>query len=167
VSAENTVSTTEELFYVVDVGDPSERQTRQIYREATATLNIMTKSFEYIDSVEPALEAALESEITVRILFTDPDHLSEANAEIQREVLDRIETAFPDIDYKFSDKPTPWRGTIADPNRAQATAIFLVGQKDIPLHMRQAAITEDESFIAGMNRYFTLIWEYESFATPS
>ncbi len=28
--------------------------------------------------------------------------------------------------------------------------------------MRQAAITEDDSFITGMNRYFDLIWEYDS-----
>jgi len=165
-SADDTVSTTEELFYVVDVGDPSERQTRKIYQEATEEINIMTKSFEYIDSVESALDTALETGATVRILFTDPRHLSDANGEIQREILDRIEAAFPDIDYRFSKTPTPWRGTIADPNHTQATAIFLVGEKDIPLHMRQAAITEDESFIAGMNRYFNLIWEHESTPTP-
>jgi len=165
-SADDTVSTTEELFHVVDVGDPSERQTRKVYRDAADNINIMTKSFEYIDSVEPALEEALETEISIRILFTDPSHLSEANGDIQREVLERIKAAFPNIDYRFSETPTPWRGTIADPNQAQSTAIFLVGEKDVPLHMRQAAITEDESFIAGMNRYFNLIWEYESAPTP-
>jgi len=166
-SADNTVSTTEELFHVVDVGDPSERQTRKIYREAKESINIMTKSFEYIDSVEPALGEALEMGVSIKILFTNPNHLSEANAEIQQEILERIEATFPDIDYRFSETPTPWRGTIADPNQTQATAIFLVGEKDIPLHMRQAAITEDGSFISGMNRYFNLIWEYESAPTPS
>jgi hypothetical protein len=32
--------------------------------------------------------------------------------------------------------------------------------------MRQAAITENGSFVAGLKRYFDLIWEYESVATP-
>jgi sugar-specific transcriptional regulator TrmB len=165
-NADDTVSTTEELFYVVDVGEPSERQTREMYQEATATLHIMTKSFEYLDDIEPALEDALEAGVTVRILFTHPEHLPEQHVDIQREILDRIETQFPAVEYRFSETPTPWRGTIADPNREEGTAIFLVGEKDIPLHMRQAAITEDESFIAGMNRYFELIWEHESVVDP-
>jgi len=165
-NADDTVSTTEELFYVVDVGEPSERQTREMYQEATATLHIMTKSFEYLDDIEPALEDALEAGVTVRILFTHPEHLPEQHVDIQREILDRIETQFPAVEYRFSETPTPWRGTIADPNREEGTAIFLVGEKDIPLHMRQAAITEDESFIAGMNRYFDLIWEHESVVDP-
>jgi len=41
----------------------------------------------------------------------------------------------------------------------------LVGEfeeKDIPLDMRQAAVTENGSLVAGMMRYFELIWEYES-----
>jgi hypothetical protein len=42
------------------------------------------------------------------------------------------------------------------------TAIFLVEEKDVPLHMRQAAVTENGSFVAGMDRYFSLIWEYDS-----
>jgi sugar-specific transcriptional regulator TrmB len=165
-NADDTVSTTEELFYVVDVGEPSERQTREIYRQATSYLHIMTKGFEYIDDVEPALEDALNAGVAVRILFTHPEHLPEQNVDIQREILDRIETQFPAVEYRFSETPTPWRGTIADPHREEGTAIFLVGEKDIPLHMRQAAITGDESFIAGMNRYFDLIWEHESVVDP-
>jgi hypothetical protein len=33
--------------------------------------------------------------------------------------------------------------------------------------MRQAAITDNGSFVAGMKRYFDLIWEYESVQRPS
>jgi hypothetical protein len=32
--------------------------------------------------------------------------------------------------------------------------------------MRQAAITDNGSFVAGMKRYFELIWEYESVWQP-
>jgi hypothetical protein len=45
-------------------------------------------------------------------------------------------------------------------------AIFLVEEKDVPLHMRQAAVTKNGSFVAGMDRYFTLTWEYESTRAP-
>jgi hypothetical protein len=31
--------------------------------------------------------------------------------------------------------------------------------------MRQAAITDNGSFVAGMKRYFDLVWEYESVET--
>jgi hypothetical protein len=31
--------------------------------------------------------------------------------------------------------------------------------------MRQAAITENGSFVAGLKRYFDLVWEYDSTAT--
>lgn len=60
------------------------------------------------------------------------------------------------------------RGTIADPSMDYDTgkAIFLVEEKDVPLHMRQAAVTDNGSFVAGLDRYFTLTWEYESVATP-
>lgn len=166
-SADNEVSTTEELFYVVDVGDPSERKTKEIYRHATAQLHIMTKSFEYLESVEPSLRDIAETEVQVRILFTHPDCLSEVNQEIQGKIIDRIESKFPNIDYRFSSSLMPWRGTIADPETGDGTAIFLVGEKDTPVHMRQAAITEDESFISGMNRYFHLIWKHDSVEVPS
>ncbi len=41
-------------------------------------------------------------------------------------------------------------------------AILLVEEPDVPNHMRQAAITDNGSFVAGMKRYFDLVWEYES-----
>jgi hypothetical protein len=45
-------------------------------------------------------------------------------------------------------------------------AIFLVEEPDVPNHMRQAALTENGSFVAGLKRYFDLVWEYESEASP-
>lgn len=165
--ADDDVNPTEELFYVVDVGEPSERETREIYQQATIQLSIMTKSFEYLDSVKSALQDVLERDVPVKILFTHPDYLTERNVEIQREIRNRIETEFPGIEYRFSNSPMPWRGTIATSDSDDGIAIFLAGEKDTPLHMRQAAITEDESFVAGMEQYFRLIWDNESVATPS
>lgn len=41
---------------------------------------------------------------------------------------------------------------------------FLVEEPEVPKHMRQAASTENGSFVAGLKRYFDLMWEYESSA---
>ena len=41
-------------------------------------------------------------------------------------------------------------------------AIFLVEEPDVPNHRRQAALTENGSFVAGLKRYFDLVWEHES-----
>lgn len=166
--ASESVSPTEELFHVVSVGEPSIRETRSIYREAETKLHIMTKSFEYLEEVTPALRSVLDAGIDVKVLLLHPSHLSEVNEEIQRQIRGRLDTEFDGVDYRFSNEPMPWRGTLADPSMEYetGTAILLVEEKDVPLHMRQAAITDNESFVAGLNRYFSLIWEYDSVATP-
>jgi sugar-specific transcriptional regulator TrmB len=162
--ASEEVSPTEELFYVVDVGEPSLRETREIYRDASEQLHIMTKSFEYLEDVRPALRAVSDRDLDIKLLFLHPDHLLAENAAVQDSILDQIEVDFPTIEYRFSNQPMTWRGTIADPSMdyETGTAIFLVEEKDVPLHMRQAAVTENGSFVAGMDRYFSLIWEYDS-----
>ena len=167
-TAGESVTPTEELFWVVDVGDPSLRETREIYRAADDRLHILTKSFEYLPDVEETLADVLDTGVEVRVLLLDPDHLTAANQEIQAEMRTRLDETLPDFQYRFSERPLPWRGTIADPSMEYDTgkAIFLVEEKDVPLHMRQAAVTDNGSFVAGLNRYFTLTWEYESVRSP-
>ena len=166
-AASEDIRPTEELFYVVDVGEPSERETRRIYHDARERVNVLTKSFEYLDSVAPALSDALDRGVEVDVLFLHPDLLSSANREVQTDIVERIDTEFPGIDYRFSEEKLPWRGTLVDPSMEYETgrAILLVEEKDVPLSMRQAAITENGSFVAGLKRYFDLVWEYDSTAS--
>ncbi|MUW13207.1 TrmB family transcriptional regulator [Halorubrum sp. CBA1125] len=163
-SASEEVTPTEELFYVVDVGDPSEEETRRLYREADEHIDIVTKSFEYLDAVEPTLESVLTDDRTLRILFLHPTHLTAENRSIQREIVEHVHESYPGIETRFSENPLPWRGTIIDPSMDydRGAAIVLVEEKDIPLHKRQAAVTENGSFVAGLERYFELTWTYES-----
>ena len=162
--ADEDVTPTAELFHVVDVGDPSETETRQLYRGATDDVYVITNSFAYFDGVEPAVEDALERGIDVSVLFLDPRNLPDEKAAVQGEIVDRIATDYPAIDYRFSEELLPWRGTFVDPSMDydSGKAIFLVEETDVPDHRRQAAITENGSFVAGMKRYFDLIWQYES-----
>lgn len=162
--ANENITPTEELFSVVDVGDPSEAETKQLYHKATSTINIITKSFEYFETVRPALSEATEHDIDISVLLLHPRHLTEENAAIQADIVERVQTAFPSVGVRFSTEKLPWRGTLTDPSMDYDTgqAIILVEEHDIPLSMRQAAITENGSFVAGLKRYFDLVWEYES-----
>ena len=164
--AEEAVSPISELFHVVDVGEPSETETRRLYRIADDSVYVITNSFAYFDDVEPAVASALDEGVDVSVLFLNPELLPEKNRGRQAEIVERIESEYPGIDFRFSEEVLPWRGTFVDPSMEydSGQAIFLVEETDVPDYKRQAAITENGSFVAGMLRYFELIWEYESAA---
>ncbi|WP_436344711.1 TrmB family transcriptional regulator [Natronorubrum sp. FCH18a] len=165
--ADGDVTPTADLFHVVDVGNPSETETRQLYRNASEEVFVITNSFAYFDDVEPAVTGALEDDVSVSVLFLEPRKLPREKAAVQADVVDRLAVDFPEIEYRFSEELLPWRGTFVDPSMEydSGKAIFLVEETDVPDHRRQAAITENGSFVAGMKRYFDLIWEYESLET--
>ncbi|WP_255149715.1 TrmB family transcriptional regulator [Halorarius halobius] len=163
------ITPAEELFYVVDVGEPSESETRRLYHEADRAVYVLTKSFEYLESVEPALEDALDRGIGVRALFHHPDLLDDEERRIQERIVDRLRADHAGVEFRFSEGRLPWRGTFTDPSMEydDGEAIFLVEEPDVPNHMRQAAITENGSFVAGFKRYFDLVWDHESAAEPT
>ena len=153
-----------ELFHVVDVGEPSERETRHIYEDAASEVYVLSKSFGYFDSIEPAFERALGRGVEVTVLLLHPDRLSPENRDIQADIVADIHERYPDVGIRHTHEPLPWRGTLADPSMDydSGTAILLVQEDDVPNHMRQAAITENGSFVAGLKRFFDLVWEHES-----
>lgn len=160
----DNITPTEELFYAVDVGDPSETETRTLYREATDSVTVITKGFDYFDEVETALTEALDAGVTVRILFMHPSLLDDDDRTRQKHVVDRLRAAYPQVDFRFSRQQQPIRGTIADPSAEYETgkAVLLVGGHDIPVPKRQAAITESGAFVAGLNQYAELLWNHQS-----
>ena len=163
--ADREITPTEELFWVVDVGEVSERETRTLYADATDTVQVFTKSFEYLPAIESALQEAIDRGVEVRVLLVHADHLEEANRPVQRDRIEEL-AAIDGLEYRISESKLPVRGTLADPSMdyESGKALFLVEEEDIPLHLRQAAVTENASFVAGMNRLFELIWENESLA---
>ncbi len=165
--ASEDITPTEELFYVVDVGEESERETRQLYHNAKENIYVLTKSFGFFDSVKPAVEDALERETKINVLLLHPDHIESENKDRQAEIVRQIHRDYPDINLRYSDEYLPWRGTFIDPSMEydSGKAILLVDEENVPNYMRQAAITEHGSFVAGLKRYFDLIWGYDS--TPA
>ncbi|MBP1953329.1 sugar-specific transcriptional regulator TrmB [Halarchaeum rubridurum] len=162
--ASEDVTPTEELFWVVDVGDPSERETRTLYRDAAQSVFVVTKSFEYFERVEAAFADALDRDIDVSVLLLHPDHLDETNRAIQREIVSHVRDTYPGVAVRFSRERLPWRGTFADPSMDYETGrgVLLVEEEDVPLSMRQAAVTANGSFVAGFKRFFDLVWEHEA-----
>lgn len=162
--AEEEVSPISELFHVVDVGKPSETETRRLYRITDDSVYVITNSFSYFDSVEPAIENALNESIDISILFLNPELLPDVNVPEQERIVGQIESEYPEIEFRYSRDVLPWRGTFIDPSMEydSGQAIFLVEETDVPDYKRQAAITQNGSFVAGMKRYFDLIWENDS-----
>lgn len=158
------LSPTEDLFHVVDVGEPSERETRRLFREANSEIFILTKSFGYIDSVRPALRDAIDRGITVDVLMLSPTYLSEQNERRREAIRNSLAEEFPSVSVRISDRVLPWRGTFVDPSLdyESGQGLFLVEQEEIPNHHRQAAVTENPSFVAGLWQYFDLLWRHES-----
>jgi sugar-specific transcriptional regulator TrmB len=158
------LSPTEDLFYVVDVGEPSEQETRRLFREADEEIFVLTKSFGYIDAIEPAMRSAIDAGVTVDVLMLAPDHLTSENRQEQEEIRSFLTDRFPSVTVRLTDRVLPWRGTFADPDLQYETGqgLLLVEQEEVPNHLRQAAVTENPAFVAGLWQYFDLLWHHES-----
>ena len=148
----------------MDVGEASERETRQLFHEADDEAYVMSKSFEFFESVRPAIEDALNRDVAVSVLLLDPERIEPEKRDTRERIVDTIDADFPAIDLRVSEDQLPWRGTFVDPSPDYSTgkAILLVEEEEVPNYLRQAAITENGSFVAGLSRYFDLVWEYES-----
>jgi sugar-specific transcriptional regulator TrmB len=158
------LSPTEDLFHVVDVGEPSERETRRLFREAEEGVYVLSKSFGYIDAVRPAIRDAVDRGVAVDVLLLHPDALSPENRRRQAEIRKLLAAEFPSVTVRVSDRVLPWRGTFVDPSLSYESGqgLLMVEQEEVPNHHRQAAVTENPSFVAGMWQYFDLLWRHES-----
>ncbi|MFC6722782.1 TrmB family transcriptional regulator [Halobacteriaceae archaeon SHR40] len=162
--ADEDLTPTAELFHVVDVGEPSETETRRLYHDANTAVYVITNSFAYFGDVEPAVADALDRGVEISVLFLDPTHLPAEKAAVQEAVVERLSDEYPSIEFRFSEEVLPWRGTFVDPSMDydSGEAIFLVEEPEVPDHKRKAALTGNGSFVAGMKRYFDLVWEFDS-----
>ena len=161
------LSPTEDLFHVVDVGEPSERETRRLFREADEEVFALTKSFGYLDAIAPAMETAIDAGVSANVLMLSPDHLKDANRKEQEAIRRQLADTFPSVSVRITDRVLPWRGTFVDPDLQYQTGqgLLLVEQEEVPNHLRQAAVTENPAFVAGLWQYFDLLWHHES--TPA
>ncbi len=152
-----------DLIRVISVGEASERETKLLYQEATREIDIISKSFEYYPKVRKEIIGASNRGVKIKVLLLGEKFLSDTSKGVQREIL-RLLRSETDAEVRLSETTLPLRGTIVDPSYEYKTgkAIFVVEDPKIPLYLRDAAVTENPSLVAGMKKYFDLIWEYES-----
>ncbi len=153
-----------ELIKVIKVGEPSERETRLMYLEARREIDIISKVFEYYPKVKNELISAVNRGVNVKILLLGTEFLDERSKRVQEEIVDLLKEDLKDVEIKFSKTILPLRGAIIDPSYdyTSGKAIFVVEDPRTPLYLRDAAVTENPSLVAGMKKYFDLIWKYES-----
>ncbi len=154
---------TKELIRVVSVGGASERETRMMYTEAEREIDIVSRSFEYYPKVRKELIDAFKRGVSIKILLLGHDFIDERTRRVQSEVMKMLRSDM-DVEIRLSKTSLPLRGSIVDPSYDYRTgkAIFVVEDPETPLYLRDAAVTENPSLVAGMKKYFDLIWEYES-----
>ncbi|WP_456468426.1 TrmB family transcriptional regulator [Archaeoglobus sp.] len=154
---------TKELIRVVSVGGASERETRMMYTEAEREIDIVSRSFEYYPKVRKELIDAFKRGVSIKILLLGHDFVDERTRRVQSEVMKMLRSDM-DVEIRLSKTSLPLRGSIVDPSYDYRTgkAIFVVEDPETPLYLRDAAVTENPSLVAGMKKYFDLIWEYES-----
>ncbi len=152
-----------ELIRIVRVGEPSERETRLMILNAKNEVNVVSKVFEYYPKVREELMDACSRGVKIRVLLLSKDLLDGKGRSVQRTIVKMIERDL-NAEIRFSRTSLPLRGVIVDPSYdyKSGKAIFVVEDPTTPLYLRDAAITENPSLVAGMKKYFELIWEYES-----
>jgi len=106
------LSPTEDLFHVVDVGEPSERETRRLLRNAEQNVCMLTKSFGYIETVGPAMREAVDRGVTIDILMLSQEHLTAENSRQQQEIRSVLADRFPSVTVRVTDRVLPWRGRL-------------------------------------------------------
>jgi sugar-specific transcriptional regulator TrmB len=157
-----------QLLSIVKVGEPSNRQTRLMYGKARKEINICSKVFEYFPEVKDRLQKAMRKGVEIKILMLTSDQLTKRSRDVQKDIIGKIKKAIPKAKIRFSRSKLPLRGSMIDPSYEYkgGSAIFLVEEKEVPLYLRDAAVTSNPSLVAGMKKYFDLIWKYESRAKP-
>jgi hypothetical protein len=119
---------------------------------------------EWLPKVKKTLKKALERGVGVKVLLLSPKHLEKKSIFLQKKTLKLLKEDLPEVQVRFSNFILPLRGSIIDPSYdySSGKAMFLVEEKGVPFPLRDAAVTENPSLVAGMKRYFDLIWYYES-----
>ncbi len=153
-----------ELVRIVRVGDASIRETKLMYLEAKREIDIISKVFEYYPSVREELIKASGRGVRVRVILLGKRFLSGYSDDVQNRIIRSLREDIEGVEIRLSNGVLPLRGAIIDPSYEYRTgkAIFVVEDIRTPLYLRDAVITENPSLVAGMKKYFDLIWKYES-----
>lgn len=152
------------LLRIVRVGESSERETRLLYEEAKKEIAIISKVLEYLPKLEENLTKAAERGVRVRVLLLSNEQLSDDSKRVRENITARLMERVPGVEVRLSNNRQPLRGSIIDPSMDYdgGKALILVEERGTPLYLRDAAVTENPSLVAGLYKYFNAAWEHEA-----
>ncbi len=154
-------SNMKELLNMILVGIPSEMETRKIIENAKREINVVSHAFEHYGRLKENIINAYRRNVRLRVLLAHPNSMDVKYKERQKSLKKWMKRDMPRIEIKMFNGKIPIKATIADPDIQYKTgsAIFIVEQKEIPLFMREAAVTHNPSLVYGLKNYFDHLWE--------
>ena len=148
-----------ELLRIVKVGKPSEGETRRLFANAKTEINIFSKVMEYAPKLIDVLEEAANRGVKIKIILLDRDEFDPERQKIAaaiEEIL--VKRLGSSLEIKFSPK-VPLRGCIVDSDN-NGGCIFLSEELEVPLFLREAAVSENQALVSSLKLFFDLIWKH-------
>lgn len=153
----STLNNNIDLIRTVQVGAPSELETTTIIKKAEKNIIITTRAFEYYRRAREYLIKASKKGVSIKILMNSYKSMDEKDQEIQSLTIKWLLKDLPSAQIKYSEE-VPIRMTIGDTDN-NSKAVFIAEQRGVPLLLREAAVTENSSFIKMLNIYFESLWQ--------
>jgi len=157
------LSPTEDLFHVVDVGEPSERETRRLFLRPRSPCTSSRRVSGYIDAVRPAMRDAIEHGVDVDVLLLAPEHLSEEQAAPRRNPNSPRRRVSAGI-RPYQRSGAPVAGTFIDPSLEydSGQGLLMVEQEEIRTTTARQRSRRTRRSWPGLWQYFDLLWRHES-----
>jgi sugar-specific transcriptional regulator TrmB len=142
----------EDLLEPLDSLALTEKQTKQLIKEAKTSIDIFTDIFNWFDAVEMELKKAIKRGVTIRILM-NMQH-SETRSTVKKLQTLGVKARQP-TDLRF-----PVRGTLIDSSKV----IFLIwaspsGKGDHPRYVYRPSYSANEGIVAIFKHSFEYRWQ--------
>jgi len=153
------ISTRNPLLRIIGLGEVSEIETRRLYDKSRKEILVLTRVGEYVIDLLDALDRAMDRGVKVNAILATPHILSSEEKQIQQGVIPKLRKGpSRPIPLRFSPD-VPLRGTIVDPNSANAEALFFAQEADVAPIFREAAISSNRGLVTALALFFRLIWK--------
>ena len=142
----------EDLLESLDNLSLTEKQTKQLIKEATTSIDIFTDIFNWFDAIESVLKGAIKRGVKIRILM-NMQH-PETRSTVKKLQTMRVNIRQP-TDLRF-----PVRGTLVDSSKV----IFLIwaspnGKGDQPRYVYRPSFSANEGIVAIFKQSFEYRWQ--------
>ncbi|MFH1505716.1 MAG: helix-turn-helix domain-containing protein [archaeon] len=153
-----TTSAHQELVEIIKLGEPSLFETKNIINKAKKVLLFMSQAFEHFDAVKKDIDTAIKKGVEVQVVLGTRKTLKKEGLKKYESTLSELRKRRTKV--KFTDSVLNLRYTLSDPlDKKTCGCILVVKEYDIPLSVRSAIYSDNQSFVKGMAEHFRSYWE--------